>query len=514
MEDFLKLYNQWSMSKKKDELGKKTLNEGLKILDNNKVDNNCKELILTKLIYIDSKNTELYYRMGMLSRGISIEREILWYKMGYNINPNHFNNFFALCKSLIINKNYQLIVELNVDSIFDRYTHEIELLYYYVESMLAVNNIKNCLKYALLVNDYFIKCHIKKADGSTLKFFGQVGNPKIDHAYWGSAEAMNILRPSYYVDDSRPGTELTAETAAALAAASMVFEKTDSSYSAKLLAEAITLYAFADLHRGSYTNSIVAAKGYYDSFNGYQDELMWGAIWLYKATREKKYLEKAKGIYTSLPNQLNQNVKQYIGGDSWDNKVYASYVLMAELSGEASYRQDAARFLDYWSQGHEGNRIAYSPGGQAFFSKWGSLRYTANASFLAFMYVKYFQDVDQKHSATYKAFGISQVNYILGDNPRRSSYVIGFGNNSPTNPHHRNAHGSISGNIKEPVDTKHILFGALVGGPSKPNDDYHDVRNNYVENEVSCDYNAGFTGAMAMMVGFFGGKSLDGFPPL
>ena len=364
------------------------------------------------------------------------------------------------------------------------------------------------------VNNYFIKCHIKKADGSTLKFFGQVGNPKIDHAYWGSAEAMNLLRPSYYVDDSRPGTELTAETAAALAAASMVFEKTDSSYSAKLLAEAITLYAFADIHRGSYTNSIVAAKGYYDSFNGYQDELMWGAIWLYKATREKKYLEKAKGIYTSLPNQLNQNVKQYIGGDSWDNKVFASYLLMAELTGEASYRHDASRFLDYWSQGHEGSRIPYSPGGQAFFSKWGSLRYAANASFLAFMYVKYFQDVDPKHSAIYKAFGIRQVNYILGDNPRRSSYVIGFGNNSPINPHHRNAHGSISGSIKDPVDTKHILYGALVGGPSKPNDEYHDARNNYVENEVSCDYNAGFTGAMAMMVGFFGGKSLDGFPPL
>ena len=41
MEDFLKLYNQWSMSKKKDELGKKLLNEGLKIVD--KADNNCKE---------------------------------------------------------------------------------------------------------------------------------------------------------------------------------------------------------------------------------------------------------------------------------------------------------------------------------------------------------------------------------------------------------------------------------------------------------------------------------------
>lgn len=179
MEDFFKLYNQWSMSKKKDEFGKKTLNEGLKILDKNVVDNNCKELILTKLIYIDSKNTELYYRMGMLSRGISIEREILWYKMGYNINPYHFNNFFALCKSLIINKNYQLIVELNVDNIFDRYTHEIELLYYYVESMLAVNNIKNCLKYALLVNDYFIKKDVANSEEAFFKWNSFVNCAKI-----------------------------------------------------------------------------------------------------------------------------------------------------------------------------------------------------------------------------------------------------------------------------------------------------------------------------------------------
>ena len=42
----------------------------------------------------------------------------------------------------------------------------------------------------------------------------------------------------------------------------------------------------------------------------------------------------------------------------------------------------------------------------------------------------------------------------------------------------------------------HILYGALVGGPDA-NDVYVDDRTDYVTNEVACDYNAGFQGALA-----------------
>ena len=42
----------------------------------------------------------------------------------------------------------------------------------------------------------------------------------------------------------------------------------------------------------------------------------------------------------------------------------------------------------------------------------------------------------------------------------------------------------------------HTLYGALVGGPDQ-HDKYTDVRTNYVNNEVACDYNAGFQGAVA-----------------
>lgn len=41
-----------------------------------------------------------------------------------------------------------------------------------------------------------------------------------------------------------------------------------------------------------------------------------------------------------------------------------------------------------------------------------------------------------------------------------------------------------------------LLKGALVGGPGR-NDDYQDVRSDYVKNEVACDYNAGFQSALA-----------------
>jgi len=49
-----------------------------------------------------------------------------------------------------------------------------------------------------------------------------------------------------------------------------------------------------------------------------------------------------------------------------------------------------------------------------------------------------------------------------------------------------------------PTPNPQVLYGALVGGPGR-NDDYVDDRADYVANEVACDYNAGFQGAVAGM---------------
>ncbi|KAL7644078.1 UNVERIFIED_CONTAM: hypothetical protein RMT77_004890 [Armadillidium vulgare] len=136
--------------------------------------------------------------------------------------------------------------------------------------------------------DYFLKAHT-----ASDVLWGQVGDGGADHAYWGRPEDMDMDRPSDKIDSQEPGSDLAGETAAALAAASIVFQDVDSSYSSQLLEAAKELYELADNYRDFYYNAIGGASGYYLSSN-WQDELVWGALWLYRATGDETYLTKGK----------------------------------------------------------------------------------------------------------------------------------------------------------------------------------------------------------------------------
>ncbi|MBM4070068.1 MAG: hypothetical protein FJ271_14115 [Planctomycetes bacterium] len=347
---------------------------------------------------------------------------------------------------------------------------------------------------------------IVKAHTAPNEFWGQVGRGDLDHAAWVPPEVMQMARPAYKIDATRPGSDLAGEAAAALAAASLVFRATDTAYADKLLQHAIQLYSFADTYRGKYSDSITDAASYYNSFSGYQDELVWGAIWLYKATGNAAYLNKAETYYA-----------QHFAGQtmtwthSWDDKRYGAAVMLAQATGKQVYRSDAERWLDYWSVGINGGatRITYTPGGLAFLSNWGSLRYASTTAFIALIYA----DTVKDYNGRYHDFALGQMEYILGKNPNNRSYVVGFGNNPPQNPHHRGGSGIWDGNVSNAAPNRHVLYGALVGGPESANDnDYHDVRSNYISNEVALDYNAGFTGALARLFLEYGGQPLADFP--
>src|SRR3954454_9494669 len=90
-------------------------------------------------------------------------------------------------------------------------------------------------------NDYFIKAH-----PSAGVLYGQVGKGDDDHKWWGPAEVMPMARPSYKIDATCSGSDLAGETAAAMAASSMVFRPTDPTYANTLLTHAKQLYTFAD----------------------------------------------------------------------------------------------------------------------------------------------------------------------------------------------------------------------------------------------------------------------------
>lgn len=337
--------------------------------------------------------------------------------------------------------------------------------------------------------DYILKAHTAPNE-----FWGQVGLGDVDHAYWGPSERMTMARPSFKIDAQHPGSDLAGEAAAALAAASIVFRATDAAYADRLLQHATQLFNFADTYRGKYSDSIPDAAKFYNSYS-YTDELAWSAIWLHKANEaignsDTFYLNKAQTYYQGLNNAWTQ---------SWDDKSYGTAILLAQETGNARYKTDVEGWLNYWTD-TSGAGVRYTAGGLAWLDQWGSLRYSANTAFLAGIY----SDTVNDYNDRYSNFANRQINYMLGDNPNNRSYVVGFGNNSPKNPHHRGAHGSLTNNINDPVDNRNVLYGALVGGPSAANDNaYTDDRTNYITNEVTLDYNAGFTGALARMYGEF-----------
>ena len=368
-----------------------------------------------------------------------------------------------------------------------------------------LDHIRNNLRF---VADYFVAAHTAPNE-----LVGQIGGGSLDHAWWGPVEVMQMERPSYSISTSKPGSDLAGQTAAALASIAIVFKGVDDAYAATLLSHAKQLFSFAENYRGKYSSSITDAQGYYQSSSGDPDELAWASVWLYKATNDSAYLAKARSYYDNLNKQGQENYRSYKWTLSWDDVSYGVYVLMAQLTGEQKYKDDAEHWLDWWTVGFNGSQVKYV-GDLAWLDQWGSLRYAANTALPAFIYSDLITDATKK--ARYHDFAVKQINYMLGSNPNNRSYVVGFGVNPPKNPHHRTAHASWQDALdssKDPVDNRHIIYGALVGGPGSDGS-YTDTRSNYQTNEIATDYNAAFTGGLAKMVQEFGGKSLASFPAI
>jgi endoglucanase len=114
---------------------------------------------------------------------------------------------------------------------------------------------------------------------------------------------------------------------------------------------------------------------------------------------------------------------------SWDDKRYGVTIVLAPTDKVRALPcggSTLVELLDNWRS------IEYTPGGLAWLDLRGSLRYAGKTAFLAFIY----PDTVEYVGSRYRDFARQQVDYILGANPGGRSYVVGFGNNPPRNPHH------------------------------------------------------------------------------
>ena len=116
-------------------------------------------------------------------------------------------------------------------------------------------------------------------------------------------------------------------------------------------------------------------------------------------------------------------------------------------------------------------------------------------------------------SADYSDWCKNQMDYLLGNNPANTCFVVGYANNSAKNPHHRAASGYSSydemGQNTQSSSKAHSLIGALVGGPTDAGGSYVDSIQDYVCNEVAIDYNAGLVGAAAGLYSVYKTGTVD-----
>ncbi|XP_015973035.1 endoglucanase 11-like [Arachis duranensis] len=389
----------------------------------------------------------------------------------------------------------------------------------YGEQLAGAGEYVHALEAIKWGTDYFIKAHTHPN-----VLWVEVGDGDTDHYCWQRPEDMTTSRRAYKVDANNPGSDVAGETAAALAAASIVFRRTNPHYSQLLLHHAKQLFEFGEKYKGKYDESVGVAKRYYASVSGYMDELLWAAIWLYRATQKEQYL-----MYFLENAKHFGGTTWFITEFSWDVKYAGLQAIASMLLMEEKHKKHELILKEYRSKvehylcaclglNQDNNTNAdRTPGGLLYVRQWNNMQYVSTASFLLTVYSDHLLAVDQKLTCpkgvvgpnNLLTFAKSQVDYILGSNPTGMSYLVGYGTSFPMRVHHRGASiESYRGNkgfigCTQGYDNwygrhdpnPNILVGALVGGPDIK-DNFKDERSNYIQTEA-CTYNT------APLVGVF-----------
>ncbi|KAE9616485.1 hypothetical protein Lal_00034619 [Lupinus albus] len=381
--------------------------------------------------------------------------------------------------------------------------------------MMPPNDLRNALVAIRWATDYLVK-----TVSQPNRIFVQVGDPSSDHDCWERPEDMDTSRTAYAVDAPNAASDVAAETAAALAASSMAFRSSDPGYSETLLRNALNAFQFADSYRGAYSDNDNVKYGacpYYCDFDGYQDELLWGAAWLRRATQDDNFLNYIQSNGKTLG--ADDNINEF----GWDNKhaglnvLVSKEVIEGNMYSLESYKDSAQSFMCTLIPESPSSHIEYTPGGLVYRPGGSNLQHATSIAFLELVYANYLTHTSQDlncgnvyvSAQTLRQQAKRQVDYILGDNPMGLSYMVGYSGYYPQRIHHRGSslpsikdnpqfigckEGSMYYNSTNP--NLNVLVGAIVGGPGE-NDDYVDDRVDFMKSEPTTYINAPFVGVLA-----------------
>ncbi|GMH40067.1 hypothetical protein BSKO_07971 [Bryopsis sp. KO-2023] len=325
------------------------------------------------------------------------------------------------------------------------------------EGFKKTGDLDNALSYIRWGAEFLISSH-----SAPNRIVAMFGNSTHDFNYFGPLEHKEMWLndgwgESCYATPNDPATEAVAEAAAALAATSIVFKDVDSAFSKEALDHAKDLYSMAFRYRRSYQVSPnpclqIMAKLY--PSNGFDDELVWAAGWMYAASGNKKYRKDARTFYDSFVARFG-----YGWALTTNDKTPALHTLMYQVdpARKAKYHVGAKILYDQYLE----QRVPHTPKGLAYPFHWGASRAASNAAALVLAHSKFMREyaqtdssIDLAYAARLFNYGKHQINYLLGSSGR--SWVSGFGSNYPTFMWHKPSYNS---HIDANLPGQYMWFG-------------------------------------------------------
>ncbi|CAI9115664.1 OLC1v1016633C1 [Oldenlandia corymbosa var. corymbosa] len=404
------------------------------------------------------------------------------------------------------------------------------------DNIQELEHVKDLIRWG---SDYLLKIFSPPNASSPAKLYSQVGSPGNDTSggntrdndisCWQRPENMSYERPVSTCDMN--ASDLAGEIIAGMSAAALVF-KEDNEYSTKLVQAAEELFNLTtnldpSQKPGMYTSNDDCggrAREFYNS-TSFRDELVWGATWLFFISGNSSYLDYAIANFGSAEEEEQSSEQEIL---NWNNKLAANAILLTRLRYfrdpgypyeptliSTTNRSDLL-MCSYTSNlkfpKTEGGLVLLKPDYDA------PLQYAVTASFLTKLYGDYLALLHVSHVScagsllsleTLRDFSLSQVHYILGINPSKMSYLVGYGDRYPSQVHHRAA--SIPWDNKsytceqgdhwlyKDSSNPNLLQGAMVAGPDK-NDNFFDKRADKRFTEPSISANAGLVAALVALL--------------
>ncbi|HXP90993.1 MAG TPA: glycoside hydrolase family 9 protein [Fibrobacteria bacterium] len=347
------------------------------------------------------------------------------------------------------------------------------------------------LKYA---TDWIIK-----ATPNSSTFYSQKGDGSEDHGngwYTSGYQSSNMSNTQGgQQGGSRPITKNPADApmpafaAAALAIMSNIYRKYSPSYADSCLSHAQLAYSYAIAHAGQ----AAAAGSFYPANANPNAALVIAAGELYSITKSSSYQSDA--------NTYSGNLKNHNFCFNYNNNDDMGYYVLAEYLGKSN---DLSTLNSYFVSKYTSNT---GEGGlSSVGSSWGYLRYSAAQAFIVALYDKI------ANSNSDDQFVYNQVDYILGGNNAKQSFLTGFCSgctDSIQHPHHLNVflqeNPTTSAQPTLNIPPRNIRFGYMVGGATTsanygPNDVAAGSGNVYAYDEGGIDYNAGLVAALGYIV--------------